>query len=87
MAVVEELTVLDKLDPDVVVAVIQQALMFLSNTSAHFNLERRSNALSQLNPDLKLLVEVKDFSQVTSYLFGPFIERKAMLDAVYGKRP
>ena len=77
MTAVEELTLLDKLYPDVLVAVIQQALMFLGNTSTHFNLKRRSKALSQLNPDLKSLVKDKDFSQVTPYLFGPFIERKA----------
>ena len=54
---------------------IQQALVFLGNASAHFNLERRLKALirplRRLNPDLKLLVEDEEFLQMASYLFRP----------------
>ena len=77
VAAMEELTVLEKPDPEVVLSAIQQPLMFLGNVSAHFNLERRSKALSRLNPDLKSLVEDEDFSQAAPYLFGPGFERKA----------
>ena len=55
---------------------IQQALMFLGNASAHFNLERRSKALSRLNPDLKSLVEYEEFLQMAPYLFGPGFKKK-----------
>ena len=46
VATIEELMVLEKLDLEVVLSAIQQALVFLGNASAHFNLERRSKALS-----------------------------------------
>ena len=42
----------------------------------YFNLKRWLKALSRLNPDLKSLVEDKDFSQAAPYLFGPSFERK-----------
>ena len=77
VAAMEELTVLDKPDPEVVLSAIQQALMFVGNASAHLNLERRSKALSHLNLDLKSLVEDEEFSPAASYLFGPGFEKKA----------
>ena len=75
--IVGPLMILEKPDLDVVLSAIQQALMFLGNASAHFNMERRSKALSWLNLDLKSRVEDEDFSQAAPYLFGPGFKRKA----------
>ena len=52
VAAMKELTVLEKPDLDVVLAAIQQALMFLGNASAHFNLfgpgfERKAKEISE----------------------------------------
>ena len=73
----EELTVPERPDPEVVLWAIQQALVFIGNVLAHFTLKRRSKALSRLNPDLKSLVKDEDFSQAAPFLFGPGFEKKA----------
>ena len=73
----KELITKEDPDPDQIQQAIQLSLHILGNTSAQFSQERRRKALSCLNPDLKSLVEEKDFSKSSPYLFGPSFEKKA----------
>lgn len=64
-------------DPDKLLLAIQQALMFIGNTLANFNLERRLKAHSRLNLDLKVASGGRRCLQAAPYLFGPDFETKA----------
>ena len=91
VAVMEELTVFEKPDPEVVLSAIQQLLMFLGNASTHFNLEQRSKALSWLNPDLKLLVDDEDFFRWHLTCLDPVLKERPRRGwrrwSVCGKHP
>jgi len=63
-------------DADHVSVAVQQALLFLGNTSAHFSQLRRSKILKKLNPDVQSLAKDANFSQAAPYLFGEGIEEK-----------
>jgi len=54
-------------DADRMSAAVQQALLFLGNTSAHFSQLRRSKNLKKLNPDAQSLGKDADFSQAAPY--------------------
>ena len=64
-------------DPDRIQQAIQLSLRILGNASAQISQERRTKALSRLNPDLKSLVEDEDFSNTAPNLFGAGFEKKA----------
>ena len=64
-------------DPDRIQQAIQLSLRILGNASAQISQERRTKALSRLNPDLKSLVEDEDFSNAAPNLFGAGFEKKA----------
>ena len=66
----------DELDPDHVSALIQQALLFLGNASAHFSQIHCTKILKQVNPEVQSLAKYTDFSQSAPYLFGQGIEQK-----------
>lgn len=57
---------------------VQHALVLLhvGNASCHVSVERRSKALTKLNPDLKSMAE-EDFSKAQPFLFGKGFELKA----------
>jgi len=55
-------------------AAIQQALLFLGNTSAHFSQLCRAKILKKLNLDMQSLAKDTDFSKAAPYLFGEGIE-------------
>jgi hypothetical protein len=77
VAALEELTANDKPDATKVTAAIQMSLRFLGNALAQYAQERRTRAMTHLNPDLKSLVEDEDFSQSLPLLFGAGFEKKA----------
>ena len=64
-------------DMDLITSCIQQALLSLGNTSAHFSHERRVKALSSFNPDLKTLVVDGDFTKAAPWLFSEGIKQNA----------
>ena len=57
-------------DVDRMSTAIQQALLFLGNTRAHFSQLRRAKILKKLNPDVQSLAKNADFSKAAPYLFG-----------------
>ena len=73
----EELSTKDTPDADVVLQGIQEALVLLGNASCHISGERRSRALTKLNPDLKSMAEEEDYSDAQPFLFGKGFEQKA----------
>ncbi len=60
-----------------VISAIQEALVLLGNASCHMSTERRSRALTKLNPDLKFMAEEEDFSKAQPFLFGKGFEQRA----------
>ena len=58
----EELSMKDTPDADVVLQGIQEALVLLGNASCRISGERRSRALTKLNPDLKSMAEEEDYT-------------------------
>ena len=73
----EELSMKDTPDADVVLQGIQEALVLLGNASCRISGEQRSRALTKLNPDLKSLAEEEDYSDAQPFLFGKGFEQKA----------
>lgn len=73
----EDLVTKDNPDPEKTLVAIQASLRILGNASAQFSQERRTKALSKLNPDLKTLVDDEDFSDAAPYLFSSGFAKKA----------
>ena len=67
-------------DADCVSAGVQQALLFLGNTNAHF-----SQILKKLSLDVQSLVKDADFSQATPYLFSEGVSYNACTSLGSGK--
>ena len=65
----EELSTKGTPDADVVLQGIQEALVLLRNISCHMSGERRSRALTKLNPELKFMAEEEDYSDAQPFLF------------------
>lgn len=63
-------------DTDLTCAAVQQALLFLGNTSAHLSHVRLTKILKRLNRDVQGLAKDADFSKVAPYHFGEGIEQK-----------
>ena len=72
----KELSMKGSPEQDVVIQSIQEALVLLGNASCHMSGERRSRALTKLNPDLKSMAKEENYSDAQPFLFGKGFEQK-----------